>query len=305
MSERKTKCFFITTEAGKTGSFEQTQQLAKLVAQYLSRYIKKCKDYSVIAIICTSKNDIRRGVVITENNGCKGGQRIVFRPIDANDNTEVGPHMHITVLANPGETIANGVFDYLEEHQAGKVFKRRCINPEGALVYSLGQSLCVRTVSIDPNDLLLREQSFYEALYAASRVVPAHNLTNILSRYHSAKTVSRHVEYYRDNNFSEFYSCENEDNTDNSLEKLADLSNILFNVSKHYFIRANTSARILQPNQFQDYKNNQVVSKYASNAKFSVSDTKNNLLIRPRPPPRSSNCANNFENRYSIFKLTM
>lgn len=124
-------------------------KLANKVKIKLERYCKKING-SCIAFIGISVNDKEYGEVMV---GYRGFKEFITR-IHSNEQF-VNPHLHIYILANPGETIAKEICRYLTKncdghqswHKNANEYKVKCVR------YSIIQSLHFRTVTCNTEQL--------------------------------------------------------------------------------------------------------------------------------------------------------
>ena len=156
MSERKSKFITINISAGIFSSYEEAQKEADAIKQWIIRLCKK-KGYSCKAIIGISKNNPHTGSITTEKTGKRGRPPRKFeRESTAMSPTLVDAHLHIIIFANPADTIATDLRDHLNNKYKGKVaWPKECTTyVDVAVNYLIKQSLKIRTVEYDRNDIL-------------------------------------------------------------------------------------------------------------------------------------------------------
>lgn len=138
-----TNAYVLTLGAGNFETLDDGIKISENMIRNIRHWIEK-NEYSVelASLICKDKAEF------------KGNEEydVEYYDYESHDLLEVDPHLHIVVMAYPGETVAYKIKKYLE-----KVLKKKnCVNiqkiydPERLILY-LGHFAYIRTVTIDPN----------------------------------------------------------------------------------------------------------------------------------------------------------
>lgn len=147
MSERKNHFYHVCISAGQYPSVDAAIADVEAYRMHLQR---KCKNngYSCICYAGVSENDPDTGQVQCGKQGKKG-----FITCQDADRITIDPHIHIVLLANPGETIAKLTCAYF----AKKGIKSRHYPCDSyslrAIVYAIRQSKKCRTIACDADQL--------------------------------------------------------------------------------------------------------------------------------------------------------
>jgi len=116
----------------------------------MTRCCEKNEEFSIISIIGISENNCRHGCVVAKKSGKVGSPRKVFCGCD---NTKTFPHIHLILLANPGETVRKRLLLYLNRKfekagygAKGNINIQEAYDVNGLVRYVLYQSKNIRTV---------------------------------------------------------------------------------------------------------------------------------------------------------------
>ena len=148
MSERRTKVLHLSTE-GCIGyeNFDAGVKELNACMKYLKKMCERNEGYSAIAIGGVSENS-------KENGRFELGYRNerVFVPDKGSKIKYMPVHIHLCILANPGETIAQNLVKYFTKKHGSKILWCKPLKNEMHLInmgpYILYQSRKYRTVKI-------------------------------------------------------------------------------------------------------------------------------------------------------------
>lgn len=146
MSARKTKSIFITTSSGTFATFDEAVKAANAIKIWLTRLCER-KGYSCKATIGISENNPKTGKVTGKRTGKRGRPQNVFvydRPNMLHK--RVNPHIHVVMVANPAETIAQTLVKYLIDKYGEKAARYEDCSEffDTAMAYLKKQSLKTR-----------------------------------------------------------------------------------------------------------------------------------------------------------------
>lgn len=163
MSKRVSRVMSVNISAGVFPTFEAAVKEADAIKIWLVRLCQK-HGYSVKATIGVSMNNPSTGSITTKKKGGRGRPTTVFeRNTGVMRPTETEAHIHMVLYANPASTI----IDRLAERINKKFHKRvawvkDCEEYVSAAVnYLFKQSLKIRTVNYDRNDILYNDDFGY------------------------------------------------------------------------------------------------------------------------------------------------
>lgn len=171
MSKRKTKVMSVTISAGTFPNYEAAVKEANAIKAWLVRLCKN-KGYSCKCIIGVSKHNPNTGSVGTKKSGGKGRPATTFvrRPtpyLTSSKPSEVEAHIHMILYCNPAATIVKALTDHLNKKYGKNVcWVKDCTDyTRNAVHYAIKQSLKVRTVDYDRQDILAADEwGFCEAV---------------------------------------------------------------------------------------------------------------------------------------------
>ena len=160
---RKTTLLHISISSKIFRDTKNVTKCADAIKVWINRFCKKNEDYSVIAIIGISENDCHKGHIVSVRRGKVGRPRKEFLGTDG----DVPPHIHIILLANPGETFRKKLRCYLNEKfskagfgASGNVCIKNVYETVGLVKYVLFQCKHIRTVEHNKANMLNREKDF-------------------------------------------------------------------------------------------------------------------------------------------------
>lgn len=109
MSARVTKKMSVNISAGTFKTFEEAVKEANAIKGWLNRLCKR-KGYSCRVMIGVSENNPHTGKVTGARTGKPGRPKNIFvRGNGVMRPTTTDPHIHIVLIANPAETVAQAV----------------------------------------------------------------------------------------------------------------------------------------------------------------------------------------------------
>lgn len=146
MSAKVTKQMSVNIAAGTFKTFEEAVKTANAIKIWLTRLCER-KGYSCKAIIGASENNPHTGKVVRVKTGKCGRPKNTF----VRDNgimrpTMTDPHIHIVLIANPAETVAQALVKHLNTKYGKRVaWAKDCSDYyDTAVDYLKRQSLKVR-----------------------------------------------------------------------------------------------------------------------------------------------------------------
>lgn len=153
MSARKTKEMFISTRAGTYATFDEAVKAANAIKVWLTRLCER-KGYSCKATIGISENNPHTGKVTRVKTGKRGRPKNTFvRDSGIMRPTMTDPHIHIVLVANPAETVAQALVKHLNAKYGKRVtWAKECRTKEhleNAINYLKKQSLKIRYAEIN------------------------------------------------------------------------------------------------------------------------------------------------------------
>ena len=176
---RKTALIHITISSKIFANIKDAITCADAIKVWMTRFCEKNENYSIISIIGISENNCRHGCVVPKKSGKAGRPRKVFSGCD---NIKVLPHIHMIMLANPGETARKGLLLYLNEKfekagygAKGNVNIQEVYDINGLVRYVLYQSKHIRTVEYNKSCVLSKEND-YGFSSAIGNVKSAHKI---------------------------------------------------------------------------------------------------------------------------------
>lgn len=151
---RKLKTLGIDTNAGIYSSEEEAIKEANALKRHILYFAKK-KGYKVDLLIGVSKNNPYSGHIETIKTGKAGRPKKIFK-LDTTFNPDDCPdlHLHMLLTAEPADTVANEIIDYLKKrHKKSVCWKKDCSDyKDTALEYIEKQALTTRTLKYDPDE---------------------------------------------------------------------------------------------------------------------------------------------------------
>lgn len=163
MSKRVTKVISVNISAGVFPTFETAVKEADAIKIWLVRLCKKY-GYAIKGTIGISMHNPSTGCITTKKNGGRGRPTTIFeRRTSVMKPTVTEAHIHMVLYCNPASTIA----DKLSERINNKFHKRvtwvkNCEDyVDAAVNYLFKQSLKVRTVQYDADDILQDDEFGY------------------------------------------------------------------------------------------------------------------------------------------------
>jgi len=147
MSKKKNHFYHISISAGQYPSVAAALADVEAFRMHLKR---KCKNngYSCICYAGVSENDHDAGQIRCGKQGKK-----VFIAYENADEITIDPHIHIILLANPGETVAKLTRAYFAR-KGIEAYHYRCDDYSmSAIVYAMRQSKKCRTIACNADQL--------------------------------------------------------------------------------------------------------------------------------------------------------
>ena len=167
MSARKTKVIKVNISAGTYTSYEEAVKEANAIKRWLIRLCEK-KGYSCKAVMGISMNNPHAGTVKT-----KGRKKEFVVSGGAMMPSLVDAHIHMVIYGNPADMIIKELRNHLnKKHKKSVIWSKECKTieeVENGVNYAMKQSLKIRTVDYDRQDMLSADEWGYcEALNGAT-----------------------------------------------------------------------------------------------------------------------------------------
>ena len=158
MSAKVTKKMSVNIAAGTFKTFEEAVKSANAIKIWLTRLCER-KGYSCKAIIGASENNPHTGKVVRVKTGKCGRPKNTFvRDSGIMRPTMTDPHIHIVLIANPAETVAQALVKHLNTKYGKRVtWAKECRTKEhfeNAISYLKRQSLKIRYAEINTSPFL-------------------------------------------------------------------------------------------------------------------------------------------------------
>lgn len=157
MSTRVTKKMSVNISAGTFKTFEEAVKEANAIKGWLNRLCKR-KGYSCRVMIGVSENNPHTGKVTGTRTGKPGRPKNIFvRGNGVMRPTTTDPHIHIVLIANPAETVAQALVKHLNTKYGKRVaWAKDCSDYyDTAVDYLKRQSLAIRRVEWNGDLLFL------------------------------------------------------------------------------------------------------------------------------------------------------
>lgn len=156
MNKRRTHFYHIITSSSIFQTFDEALFKAEALKRKIVDLCKKM-NYCCLCYIAVSVSDPKSARVKVISRG----KRIIVTK-SRQKSKETNPHLHIVLLANPGETVANEIFQYLRKNEMGiQPTKKVCHTYEhlkNVIPYAIFQSLNFRAFASNvenlPQDML-------------------------------------------------------------------------------------------------------------------------------------------------------
>lgn len=170
MSARKTKVIKVNISAGTYTSYEEAVKEANAIKRWLIRLCEK-KGYSCKAVMGISMNNPHAGTVKT-----KGRKKEFVVSGGAMMPSLVDAHIHMVIYGNPADMIIKELRNHLnKKHKKSVIWSKECKSTEeveNGVNYAIKQSLKIRTIDYDRQDMLSSDEwGYYEALNDATESV--------------------------------------------------------------------------------------------------------------------------------------
>lgn len=148
MSTRATHYYSISTSAGIYRNYDEALKEANALKMSLYRECKR-NNYSCISFIGVSENDSDEGMIQVGVRGAKQFTSFLGKK------SEKSPHLHIIVLATPGETLSKYIRDYLNRNQKSNCCWSKCCDEylDNVVPYVMRQCRKYRVASCNLDNL--------------------------------------------------------------------------------------------------------------------------------------------------------
>ena len=160
MSHRVTRVMTVNISAGVFPTYEAATKEANAIKIWLQRLCEK-HGYSCKGAIGISMHNPQTGCVTTKKNGGKGRPTKVFeRNTGVMLPTMTEAHIHMVLYCNPASTIIDKLAERINDkfHTRAAWVKDCKKYVDAAVNYLFKQSLKVRTINFDRNDILSADE---------------------------------------------------------------------------------------------------------------------------------------------------